>query len=172
EEDPVEGDLSIAVETADPGGVVGEASGYTLRITNNGDQDVQGVRLDEYVLGYRNAQYEVDGGPSGYINSSTVTRINIGTIEAGESRLVEISGIVQAAGQTISTSEVSSDFVLDPDSTNNTLVQYRNGDVAVIDQADVSLTGTVSNANPVAGDTVTLTVDLNNLGPNVASGLQ
>src|SRR5690606_16413658 len=67
---------------------------------------------------------------------------------------------------------VSSDFVLDPDSTNNTLVQYRNGDVAVIDQADVSLTGTVSNANPVAGDTVTLTVDLNNLGPNVASGLQ
>src|SRR5690606_19280532 len=45
DQDVVEGDLSIAVETADPGGVVGEQSSYTLRITNNGNDDVQGVRL-------------------------------------------------------------------------------------------------------------------------------
>ncbi|MBP0441379.1 DUF4214 domain-containing protein [Tianweitania sediminis] len=173
---PTYADLSVELVTAAGNGAVGDQASYTLRVTNSGPEGADNVILSEYVEGmvsggYGVANYQISGGSSGQL-TATSQAINLGTMASGESKEITISGKIQTAGPTISSSEVRSNTTYDTNFDNNSLVQYRTADAAQVVQADVSLAGTVDKTTFIAGDTLTFTINLTNAGPNSATALQ
>jgi uncharacterized repeat protein (TIGR01451 family) len=73
--------------------------------------------------------------------------------------------VVSPAAQT-NTATISNSDQFDPNPGNNSASA-----TVIPQQADLSITKTVSNPTPNVGDTVTFTVTLSNLGPNTATNV-
>lgn len=143
---------------------VGDAFTYSISVTNNGPDSATSVVLDEFIDNAFNVQ--VTGaqnlGGGNY-------RVNLGTINPGETEVVNVSGTALAAGTLVNSSRVNANEVeLTPEDGE----ELREIDVALADPdpADLSITLDATEPDDLARSTVT--VELTNSGPGFGTDIE
>jgi uncharacterized repeat protein (TIGR01451 family) len=174
--DPTPGDHAAQTETtivafadlalnkgAEPDSVIaGDLLTYTLVITNHGPSDA----VDSIIFDTLPDQVTFVSASPGCSEASGLVTCTLGTVVAGEARLIEIivfvsssaNGIIENQAQVFS--ETS-----DPNLENNQAVRI----TTIITQADLSL-GILDNPDPVLpGSLLTYTLVITNNGPSDAN---
>lgn len=143
---------------------------YTVALENEGPSTATGVVLTDAVpAGLTFVSGTLDG-QTGTLNGGNVVFPGI-TIDAGETVSATLVFTVDAAAtgtltNTASVPDRSADG--ENDITNNS----DSVDITITERVDLVLTKTVSAANAGAGETLTYTITVNNLGPSTATAVQ
>lgn len=136
---------------------------YTLTVTNLGPSDAQSVLVTDAVASsLDNPKYSLDGGITW---QPWVGSLNIGTLPANKSQVIEITGILKAAvtGNLTNTVEVSSPTP-DPNPANNTATIR-----TLVNKVELIKTSNVIGA--VVGDTISYTLKVVNSGEVTAENM-
>ena len=163
-------DLAVIKTAAPDPAVAGSSLTYTLTVTNNGPSQATGVTLTDTLPPEVSFESATPSQGSCSETAGTVT-CNLGDLAVGGSATVEIVVTLApslADGTTLTnTAQVAGN---EPDSNpgNNT----DTAETQVIRQADLAITKT-GDPNPVtAGNQITYTLTITNLGPSDASGVR
>jgi len=170
-------DLSIKKTALNQDAVhdVGSTVIFTVTVTNDGPADASGVRVKDLLPpGFT---YQTSSPTSGLYNY--VTGIwNVGNIPTGTDQSLDIYTTVNKPsgipGEYTNVTEVIASNLPDPDSTPNNGVTTEDDYDSLqikIAVADLSLEKTASNQNANVNEVVTFTLQLNNEGPSVATGV-
>lgn len=165
----------LAVTRTDGSGAValGDTFDYTLTVTNNGLGDATGVILTENLP----SVFDVISATSDPTNANPINIFNgvvtadLGNLKSGESATVNLTVNSIAAGNLISTTNVTSNEA-DFNPFDNQLITAKNVESVTPAAADLELSQTVNNLNPNVGDQITFTLTLTNKGPGIASGIE
>ncbi len=103
--------------------------------------------------------------------SNGVVTANLGNLNSGESATVNLTVNSIAAGNLISTTNVTSNET-DFNPFDNQLITAKTIESVTPASADLELTQTVNNPNPDVGDQITFALTLTNKGPGIASGIE
>ncbi|MGI9530677.1 gliding motility-associated C-terminal domain-containing protein [Lutimonas sp.] len=145
---------------------------FTIVVDNQGPSEATGIIVTDILTdGYT---YVSDDSSNAY---DALTGIwNVGTIAAGASGTINITATVNVSGDYSNTAEVTSADNLDPDSTPN------NGDVTEDDMdnvitnpipvSDMEINMTVDTMTPYVGGEVVFTIEVSNIGPSPATGIE
>jgi uncharacterized repeat protein (TIGR01451 family) len=170
---PAAADLTITkTDSSDPV-LAGNNLTYTITVSNAGTQEAATVELrDAIPAGTTFVSAVQASGPEFSLTTPSVGATGlftatIGTFALGATATFQLVVNVNRADILVNTARVTT-TTLELDSTNNTDTET----TAVIAQADLSLTKTVSNLTPNVGEQVTFTVTLTNNGPNQTTGIQ
>jgi uncharacterized repeat protein (TIGR01451 family) len=104
------------------------------------------------------------------VNNGVVTT-NLGTLNSGDSATVNLTVSSIAAGNLISTTNVTSNEE-DSNPLNNLIIGRKTVNSVTPTSIDLELNQTINNLNPSIGDQVTLTLTLTNKGPGTATNIQ
>ncbi|MED0876491.1 DUF7507 domain-containing protein [Bacillus mobilis] len=165
---PINNDADISVmKTATPSpAIAGEVLTYSVVVSNAGPNDALNVTLTDAISNeILNPEFSIDGGVT---FNPWPGSTNIGTVANGSSVTVLIRGTVSpsATNTIINTATVNS-TTPDPDPTNNTSTI----DTPVNASADISVVKT-GNPSPVnAGEVLTYTLVVSNIGPSDAEAV-
>src|SRR5690606_15314475 len=155
-------DLSIVKTVDNYTPFIGSNVVFTLRVTNNGPSDAEGVWvLDELPSGYR---FVSANASVGSYNAST-GRWVIGDMAKGDVREVNITATVLETGDYINYAQVDGDDD-DPDLSNN----EDTPDQPVVPQlppVNLTISKVADEAKVLAGGTTTFTLTIMNNGPAV-----
>ncbi|MBI5458969.1 carboxypeptidase regulatory-like domain-containing protein [Methanobacterium sp.] len=156
--------------------IAGESLTYNITITNNGPDIAEGVTLQDVMVGadafntgtleYR---YQTNSGAwSDWISFSNPLNINLGTINNGNTAVIQIRGTVKSSANsgTQITNTATTETTTTPGSKTATITTTVNR------VSDIVLTKTVDKTRPNVGETVTYTVTAHNNGPSDASNIQ
>ncbi|MCV9929477.1 gliding motility-associated C-terminal domain-containing protein [Flavobacterium sp. LS1R49] len=154
---------------------VGSTVIFTVTVTNDGPGDATGVVVKDLLPpGFT---YFTSSPTSGLYDFITGVW-NVGSITNGTNQSLDIYTTVNkptgVAGEYTNITEVIASNLPDPDSTpNNGVVTEDDYDSLQIKVAvaDLSLEKTVSNKNANVNEVVTYTVQINNAGPSIATGV-
>src|SRR5262245_15703794 len=91
----------------------------------------------------------------------------VGTVSAGVPQTLSITATVVSSAAQTNTATISDADQFDPTTANNTASATETPQ-----QADLSVSKTVSDATPNVGDPITFTVTLSDQGPDAATGVQ
>ncbi|MEA5462054.1 DUF11 domain-containing protein, partial [Arcicella sp. LKC2W] len=150
---------------------VGDNVIYTITVTNAGPSTATNVEV-------------LDILPSGlqFVSSTDFTNTNgtltgaIASITVGNPKVLTFIAKVTGNQSITNKAEVSKSDQFDPDSQVGTGTEDGQDDtddaVLIPQQADLSLTKTVSNTNPSVNTDVTYTISVTNEGPNVATNVE
>ena len=144
---------------------------YTITVSNAGPGDATGVTLsDTWPTGFTRGTVTPPGDDTCDTTTSTTDfTCDLGTIEAGENKVVTVSYTVPAdttASPQVNSVSVGSELP-DPDESNNTATDSNT----VATSADLWITKSDS-ADPVtAGEYLTYTIMVSNAGPSDAAGV-
>ena len=106
---------------------------------------------------------------SGCTNASGVVTCTIGTMAAGEEVTRTVVAKATTVGDDVIVNSTISTSSNDPIALNNS----HNVFIDILESADLSITGaTVDPLNVPVGSNATVTVNLSNLGPNTAKGIE
>ena len=163
-------ELTQSVDNAAPN--VGELVRFTLRVDNFGPSDATGVTVRD-LLPAGLSYLRTDAGQGSYNAASGLW--NVGSISSGGNATLELVAIadqiltVQNSAEVISADQPDSDSI-----PNNQLASEDDQASLTISTpvADLSLTKSANNDRPNVGEQVTYTVNLNNEGPDPATGIQ
>jgi uncharacterized repeat protein (TIGR01451 family) len=155
----------------------GDTLTYTITITNNGpDLDATSVTLQDVMTntsdfntGTLQYRYQTNGGAwSAWTSFSSPLNLNLGTINNGNTAIIEIRGTVKLSANTGThiTNTATTDTTTTPGPKTATITTTING------LTDVDLTKTVDKSKPNVGETITFTVTTHNQGPSDATNLQ
>nr|WP_299342457.1 gliding motility-associated C-terminal domain-containing protein [Allomuricauda sp.] len=166
-------DLVLRKSVDDLSPFVGEEVIFNVSISNDGPSDVTGVEvLDLLPSGYTYVSNSRTAGV--YDPVSGIWELN-GTIPNGTTETLNITALVNPAGDYFNVAEVFASDNLDPNSTpNNNVLAENDQDIAgttPLPSADVSLQKTVDNEFPDVLDNVTFTLTVTNDGPSDATGV-
>lgn len=156
-------DKVVDHQTAAPGDVLT----YTLHIQNLGPDTAQAAMLTDTVVleNLSDIEYSLDGGSTW---QSWQGQLMLGDLVPGTSITMLCRGTVTLApGSMVVNTAVVSSQTPDPNPNNNTstvTVPVEEGEQL----ADLSITKTVDHASAVPGDVLTYTIEIQNLGPDVA----
>lgn len=166
-------DLSLTKTVNNATPLAGSSVTFTVVVTNNGPQDNSGVQITDVLpSGYTYSGFTLS---TGTYNPATGLW-NVGNLENGESETLQITATVNATGDYVNIAEVTAANLPDPNSTPNNGVptenDYATATITPTAQAaDLSLTKTVNNANPLVGSLVTFEIVVTNNGPQDTSGV-
>ncbi|MEL6812127.1 MAG: gliding motility-associated C-terminal domain-containing protein, partial [Bacteroidota bacterium] len=175
-----EADLSISktVDNINPN--IGDVIEFTITVTNDGPSDATGVQvIDQLPIGF---SYVNDIPSVGVYNFTSGIWTLVDPVVAGTSETLVIQAEVNpptgADGEYTNLTQVIASDQTDPDSTPNNddgdqSEDDEDGVVVdpVIETADLSLTKSVSNLTPEVGEVVTFTLQIDNDGPDTATGV-
>ena len=154
-------------KTANPSPAkAGQLLTYTVLISNFGPSDAKNVSLTDTVPNdILSPEYSSDGG---IIWNPWISPYNIGTIVNGDSKTIQIRGTVNPLSTGIITNTaIVNSTTLDEDLTNNTSSII----TGINNTADISIEKT-ETPNPVtAGQMLTYTLLVSNLGPDDAQAV-
>ena len=144
---------------------------YTVTVTNDGADTGTGLMVTDQLPS--GLTYVSDDSGGAY---DPLTGIwDVGTLAAGASSNLLITAIVNVSGDFENTAELTAANEFDPDSTpgNNDPNEDDQASVTITPTvfADLSLTKTVDNAEPLVGANITYTVTLTNDGPLDTTGV-
>ena len=143
---------------------------YDIVITNTGDAVATGVTIEENIDGLDGqlSRVTTTQGNYAYNRYSDIITANLGSIAPGETATVTVEVTAQAAGKryTSSTLEYNEKQVVDEITTTTTV------EPIPVPAADLELTQTIDNLNPLVGEQVNITLNLVNQGPGIASGIE
>ncbi|MDY9924364.1 carboxypeptidase regulatory-like domain-containing protein [Methanobacterium sp.] len=168
---------NLAITKTGPNTVIaGESLTYNITITNNGPDIAEGVTLQDVMVGadafntgtlqYR---YQTNSGTwSTWISFSNPLNINLGTINNGNTAVIQIRGTVKSAANSgiQITNTATTDTTTTPGPKTATITTTVNR------VSDMVLTKTVDKTKPNVGETVTYTVTAHNNGPSDATNIQ
>ncbi|MBB4801622.1 gliding motility-associated-like protein/uncharacterized repeat protein (TIGR01451 family) [Flavobacterium nitrogenifigens] len=169
-------DLSLTKTVNNATPLIGSSVTFEIVISNNGPQNATGVEVTDLLpSGYTFSSFTSTKGTY----SNTTGKWNIGSLVNGDSQTLQLTAIVNAAGNYLNTAEVTASSLPDPNSTpNNGIITEDDYASAVttptIPMADLSLIKTVvgGNLSPIFGATVTFEITVTNSGPQNATGVQ
>lgn len=139
---------------------------FTTRLTNNGPDNATNVVVTSLVPQGFEFVSATTGDPANTYDSFS-GQWNIPLITNGATFDLNITARIKASGNINNNAQILSSDANDPDNSNN---QASNG-ITVPLAADVSVTKTVSNANPARCQPLTVTITVKNLGPDQADGV-
>ena len=143
---------------------------YEIVVTNTGDDVATGVVVTENIDGLDGQLNRVTTtqGSYSYNRFSDIITANLGSIAPGETETITIELTAQAAGEryTSSTLQYNEKQVVDEITTTTTVKPIP------VPPADLELTQTIDNLNPLVGEQVNITLNLLNQGPGIASGIE
>jgi uncharacterized repeat protein (TIGR01451 family) len=155
-------DLAVAKTVNNFTPNVGDTITYTVTASNNGPDDATGVIVTDPLPA--GLTFVSDTASQGSYNPATGVW-TIGDMAAHTSQTLLISATVVSPAPQTNTATISGDQ-FDPDLSNNT------ASVTVTpQQADVMVTKSVNQSNPIFGTAVTYTVIVHNNGPATATGV-
>lgn len=167
-------DLSLAKTVSNATPLVGSQVTFSLQVNNAGPQATDNVVVTDLLpSGYTYASYTATAG-----SYDALTGIwSIGSMPVASNHTLQITAVVNAAGNYVNTAEITTSSQPDPDSTPNNGVTTEDDYAAVIvtpvlQSSDLSITKTVNNTAPLAGSPVTFEVVVTNSGPQDNSGVQ
>ncbi|WP_343585876.1 gliding motility-associated C-terminal domain-containing protein [Flavobacterium sp.] len=166
-------DLSITKTVNNTTPLAGSPVTFAVVVTNNGPQDNTGVQITDLLpSGYTYIGFTLSRGTY----NPTTGLWTVGNLANGESETLQITAIVNATGDYLNIAEVTAADLPDPNSTPNNGVPTENDYATATitptaQSADLSLTKTVSNNNPLVGSLVTFEVIVTNNGPQDTSGV-
>jgi len=164
--------LTKTVNNATP--LVGSSVIFEIIATNNGPQNTTGVTVTDLLpSGYTFSSYSTTKGTY----NATTGVWNIGSFTNGDSQVLQITAVVNPAGNYQNIAEVTASALPDPNSTPGNGVptenDYGTATTAPLGQsADLSLTKTVNNPAPLVGSAVTFEVIVTNSGPQNTTGVE
>jgi uncharacterized repeat protein (TIGR01451 family) len=158
-------DLSLLKEATPEPVAAGSTLTYTLTISNAGPSDAVGVVVTDTLPG---GVTFVSADPSGCVENGQVV-CQLGTISAGQEIVLSIvtSLAPSLAPQSIENSAEVASETDDPDDTNND----DSAISTVVTAADLVITKEASPDPVTAGDNLTYTLTIQNLGPSNASDI-
>jgi uncharacterized repeat protein (TIGR01451 family) len=154
-------DLALSKIVSNPNPNVGDTVTFTVTLT-----DLSGTGATGVVV--------TDGLPSGltFVNATPSQGSyaggawTVGTVAPGAPATLQIQATVVSPNPQTNTATITQSDQFDPNFANNSASA-----TVTPQQADLSMTKTVSNANPNVGDTITFVLTLTNLGPSPANNV-
>lgn len=164
-------DLNVNVSVDNELPDVGSQVIFTITLTNEGPSDAIGVEVENLLPDGFTYVSDDSGGlfdPSDGI-------WNVGTIALESQMEMNIVAEVNPSGNYTATTEVIDATFFDADSTpNNNVLSEDDQDEQLVTPrhvTDISVSKAVNDMNPEVGDELVFTIQVNNDGPNDASGL-
>jgi uncharacterized repeat protein (TIGR01451 family) len=157
-------DLSVTKTVSDATPNVGDQITFTVTLTNAGPDDATGVQVTDLLpagLSFVNAT------PGQGTYDSNTGLWDVGALANGAQTVLTIGATVVSPAAQTNTGTISDADQVDPNPANNTASATETPQ-----QADLSVSKTVSDATPNVGDQITFTVTLSNQGPDAATGVQ
>ncbi|WP_405209328.1 PKD domain-containing protein [Aquimarina sp. LLG6339-5] len=154
---------------------VGDEITFQITVTNNGPDVATNVEVvDQLPPGFDFILFSATSG-----TYDEVTGIwNVGTVPNGSTQTLFIDVLVNTPSGTsdeyINEAEITASDQLDPNSVpgNDDITEDDQDNIQVfVEQADLSLTKSVSNVNANVGEVVTFTLQIDNTGPDTATGV-
>ncbi|WP_406683381.1 gliding motility-associated C-terminal domain-containing protein [Seonamhaeicola sp. MEBiC1930] len=172
-------DLSLtkAVVDSDITPNVGQEITFQITVNNNGPDAATGVEVTDILpVGFDFILYSATSGI--YDESTGVW--NVGTIQSGSSQILFVDVLINeptgATDEYLNVAQVTGSDVVDPDSAPNNDDGDQSEDdedsiLILTETADLSLTKSVSNVNANVGEVITFTIQIDNAGANIATGV-
>ncbi|OEK00001.1 hypothetical protein BFP97_00005, partial [Roseivirga sp. 4D4] len=157
-------DVSIAKSADNLSPNIGEQVTFTVLVSNAGPDGADNLSVsDALPSGLTYVSHTASRGT--YLPGTGIW--NIGNLNNSGTATLQVVATVLSTGTYANTASINAVDQADPDNTNDasTATLTPQG-------ADLSLTKSVDNATPNAGDDVIFTVNLTNNGPNAATGIQ
>lgn len=169
--DLIESDLRISKQDAPDPVNAGDQLTYTIIVTNDGPDTASGVQVtDPLPAGVDFASGDVDGNSNLVVfdaGTRTVTA-SVGTLANAATSTITITVDVDpdASSPLNNAATVTLSPNTDPDASNNSA----SADTTVERVVDVGVTKAVTGT-PIAGQSITYTIDVTNAGPSQARGI-
>jgi uncharacterized repeat protein (TIGR01451 family)/gliding motility-associated-like protein len=161
--------LNISVDNETPD--VGSEVTFTITLLNEGPSDAIGIEVETMLP---DGFTYVSDNSGGLFNPSN-GNWDVGNLTLGSQTELQIVAEVNPSGNYTATTEVMDATFFDADSTpgNNIISEDDQDQQAVTPRhvTDISVSKTINDMNPEVGDEVVFTIEVNNNGPNDASGL-
>ena len=164
-------DLSLTKTANTTAPNVGQNVSFTLTVTNNGPTTpataVEVTDLLPATLGF------VSATPAANYNAAT-GKWTVGSVATGTPQVLTIVARPLVASPIINKAEITKSDQFDPNSTpgNNVAGENDQAQVTLVAQeADLTISKSVDNPNPLIGETLTYTITVANAGPGSATGV-
>ncbi|WP_109745330.1 DUF7507 domain-containing protein [Arcicella aurantiaca] len=168
-------DLSLKKTVSNTKPNVGKNFTYTITVSNAGPSTATNVEVKDYLpagLTFVNS--------SDFIQQGTILTAQIPSITSGETKILTIVAKITNSqftqSQITNRAEISKSDQFDPDSKPNNGTENGEDDQDRVtigsQEADLSLTKTVSNPSANVGDAVTFTLTVTNIGPDTATNVR
>ncbi|ROS75295.1 DUF11 domain-containing protein [Cellulomonas sp. PhB143] len=162
-------DLVLTKDVSTPTAQPGDGVDWTVTVRNDGPDDNSDVTVADPGLAAGGAAEVTDvDAPDGTTFDRATGTWTVGDLPDGASRTLTVGVVVPAgaSGTVRNTAQIASHAVRDPDRSND-----KDSAVYRVPVADVAVTEAVDRPVVAVGDTVTFTVDVDNLGPDPAEAV-
>ncbi|MCP9754658.1 DUF11 domain-containing protein, partial [Lacihabitans sp. CCS-44] len=167
-------DLSLTKQISDATPNVGDVVTFTITLHNAGPDQATNVAIEDIVPnGYGNI---INITNSGSLTGNTINWTGI-SIANGANLIITYQATVNAPALGINfknVAQIVASDQFDPNSVPNNDVATENDQAeitAVPRVANLSLLKQVNNLTPQVGEIITFTIDLNNIGPDIANNI-
>lgn len=160
-------DLAVTKTVSDENPTVGDIVDFTMTVENLGPSTATNiVAVDELPDGLEYVDHEV----SQIVYDPESGIWTVGDLPTGMNATLTIQAIVSTSDEVENTVEITLSDQYDPDLSNN-IATVVVTPTAVEEAADLSITKTVDETEPVFGETVTFTLTVTNHGPDDATNV-
>ena len=160
---PQQADLGLSKTVSNATPNVGDTVTFTVALSNSGPNTATNVTVTDLLPAGLSL---VSATPSQGTYSPGSGLWTVGTVANATSQTLQIQATVVSPSASTNTATISHSDQTDGNPGNNSASA-----TVTPQQADLSLSKTVSNANPTVGTNVTFTVTLRNLGPDPATNV-
>jgi uncharacterized repeat protein (TIGR01451 family) len=147
---------------------------FTLRVSNAGPDAATGVQVTDLLPAGLSFVSATPTPSTGSYDAATGLW-TVGTVAANSNASLVIVAKVTGTDPIVNIAEISKSDQFDPNSTpgNTAAGEDDTASVTLIpQQSDLRLAKSVNNPNPIRGDTVVYTIEVANLGPSNATGVE
>ena len=169
---PEQIDLSLSKIVNNSAPNVGETVVFTVAVNNAGPSIATGVSVQDVLP--QGISFVSANATNGSAYNSANGVWSVGTVPAGGTVTLTLSGTVDSPGNRTNVAEVIAANEQDIDSTpgNNILAEDDQASaVFASSQADLSLTKAVNNSTPNVGENIIFTIGVQNAGPDTATNV-
>ncbi|MGX5731593.1 SdrD B-like domain-containing protein [Pseudoxanthomonas beigongshangi] len=160
------GDLRLEKSASAASVIGGDEVIYTLTVTNDGPGTSAGFSVQDTLPAGVSLVAGSFDGPGWSFNPGTMTATHAGSLVAGASRSFTFRAKVNVGGgNIINSAVVNAGSLPDPNPANNT----DDVTTVVTPGADMAISKSANPAPATAGDPITFTVNVSNLGPSAAT---
>ncbi|RYE16789.1 MAG: DUF11 domain-containing protein [Sphingobacteriales bacterium] len=158
-------DLAITNTVSSGPYYTGQPVTYTVSVSNNGPGEATGVVISDLLPA--SLTYNSNNAPAGTSYNATTGEWTIATLTNGQTQTITITATPNITGTVLTTAEITATDVYDANLLNNSA----SNSITVGGAADLLVDVSVSAGPYNAGDVITFTLNVTNLGPNTSTDI-